>query len=56
MQGWIRLIDVLYAQKRFDQAASTLAMAVVACPSLKDSMEVKAIVQALKRSGQTVPA
>lgn len=49
-QGWVRLIDCLYAAGEFERAASTLAEAVVACPSFRTAPEFRAINQALSKA------
>lgn len=49
-QGYVRLIDCLYALGRLDEAVSALAAAEAECAEFKGSREHKAIVQALQRA------
>jgi hypothetical protein len=47
VQGWVRLIDCLYACGQLDEARAVFDTALVQCPSLKATKEYKAIAQAL---------
>eukprot|EP00983_Pelagomonas_calceolata_P083408 1156152-Pelagomonas_calceolata.AAC.5 len=53
-QGWIRLVDCLYALGRHQEASETVAVALQKCPQFRVAPEYRVIVQALRKEGCNV--
>ncbi|KAF5840757.1 hypothetical protein DUNSADRAFT_15615 [Dunaliella salina] len=54
VNGWVRLVDCLYAVGRHEEAAETVQVAVQKCPQFRAAPEYRVIVQALRKEGCNV--
>lgn len=54
VNGWIRLVDCLYALGRHQEASETVAVALQKCPQFRVAPEYRVIVQALRKEGCNV--